>query len=369
MTVRRVLPIGMIMNQNQSDKGAPIIGGVGARTTSVRRHIMLHAARTNANELKFPRLTGAVGANKSMIIYLAEDNIYDQFQYIINGVGLWGMASASADKSYVVIPNLTNGTRYTVQVRGVNSIGKSKWSEYAVATPNFKKETITSTTGSTNVNIPKGATVKYLIVAGGGGGAGAANGATGGGGGAGMVITNTFVSTGATYTVTVGAGGAGGVGSADGANGANSSISGVITALGGGGGLKYTQDMSLNGGLKPNYTTGSFTASTGGNGNPAGQGSSGGGGSFENAPNVTSVQPNNVNKGDGGVATTISDTDLTPGNYGKGGNGHDANSDTPGTPAGANTGDGGSGAGSSAPPSASTQNGGAGGSGKVVLFY
>lgn len=359
MTVRRVLPIGMIMNQNQSDKGAPIIGGVGARTTSVRRHIMLHAARTNANELKFPRLTGAVGANKSMIIYLAEGNIYDQFQYIINGVGLWGMVSASADKSYVVIPNLTNETQYTVQVRGVNSIGKSKWSEYAVATPNFKKEIIT--TGSTNVSIPKGATVKYLIVAGGGGGAGATNGETGGGGGGGMVITNTFVSTGSPYTVTVGAGGAGGVGSANGENGANSSISGVITALGGGGGLKYT-NMNLNGGLKPNYTIGNFTASTGGNGNQAGQGSTGGGGSFENANGISS----GVSGGSGGAATTISDTDLTSGNYGKGGDGHDANSDASVSPAGANTGDGGSGAGSLA---STSQNGGAGGSGKVVLFY
>lgn len=42
----RVLPIGMIIHQKQSDTGAPVLGGVGARTINIRRQIKKRTVRS-----------------------------------------------------------------------------------------------------------------------------------------------------------------------------------------------------------------------------------------------------------------------------------------------------------------------------------
>lgn len=215
---------------------------------------------------------------------------------------------------------------------------------------NFRTHTFLTSANFTITNLPPGATVEALVVAGGaspGGTLGAsANGPGAGGGGEVRESSTLSIPLGVT-AITVGAGGTGGTlaRTAQGNNGADSVIAGLITAKGGGGGGAELTNTSgktggpSGGGASAAGTSPAATSGSGGTGHAfagaagtsALSGSPGGGGGAGGAASGIT----------GGVGYTWSVDGLT---YGKGGNARSYNSGgAAGVNASANTGDGGGG--------------------------
>lgn len=166
-------------------------------------------------------------------------------------------------------------------------------------------------TGSGSFVCGTNLSVQVLVVGGGGGGG---NFLAGGGGGGGLVYNASKAITPGTYTVTVGAGGAGSLTpTSPGGNGGNSSALG-ITAFGGGGGGSINSPAGGSGGCGGGgWTPG--TGSQGGNGNSGVGFGGGGGGGASGSPGVS---PGTVQRGQDGLAFSISGSSVT---YAGGGGG------------------------------------------------
>ena len=257
----------------------------------------------------------------------------------------------------------------------------------------YNLETITSTGTSTWVAPAGVSSIEYLIVGGGGGG-------NGGGGGGGVLTGTHSVTAGSSYSIVVGVGAAGADRSGMNVNGNASngqdSTAFSQTALGGGGafGVSHANigaDGSSGGG-------GSYDNASGGGDGTAGQGynggssnrasygaSGGGGGAGQTGGNATNQSGTVGRGGDGGdgIASAITGTSVHYGGGGgggantggaaatggseggNGGGGDGAKTNAAGGVAGtSNTGGGGGGA----EPTGGA-NGGAGGSGVVMFRY
>jgi hypothetical protein len=359
---KRVLPKGLIMNQNQSSTGAPTIGGVGARTISNRRAILINAVHPTAEMPYIPMISNVIGINNGVLIYFHKLQRGMTYEYQIIGDQTINKVNVTEDNKYILITGLTNTVSYNIRLRSVNiDQRKSDWLNINNIIPQLTQTSITSVVGVATFQPPKGAPVSYLIVGGGGGGGGSYDTGTGGGGGAGMVLTGSFTSYGIVYTANVGDGGDGGAGENDGASGISSSISGVGIALGGLGG--YRSRAAPGGtGIGGNAASPPTLASGGGNGGGSqltSIGSGGGGGSAGAGGNATATG------GAGGAGTTVTIGSVS-GTYGVGGAGRNNVSNGNGAAGADNTGNGGQGAGST---SADTDNGGKGGSGIVIIAY
>jgi len=215
---------------------------------------------------------------------------------------------------------------------------------------NYRTHTFTSSGNLTITNLPPGATVEALVVAGGGSPGGtlgaSANGPGAGGGGEVRESSALSIPLGIT-AITIGAGGTGGslARNVQGNNGSDSVIAGLITAKGGGGGgAEQTNTGGKTGGpggggASTAGAAGTYTGGSGGTGHgfngAAGTGAlsgspGGGGGAGGAASGLT-----------GGVGYTWSVDGVT---YGKGGTARSYNSGgAAGSNAAANTGDGGNG--------------------------
>ena len=363
---KRVLPKGLIMNQKQSNTGAPTIGGVGARTISNRRAILINAVHPISEIPYIPMIQNVKVVNQGVIIYLVKLQRNMTYEYQIEGTSNIVSTQANPIGKYITITGLTNSTNYTIKLRAVNiDNNKSDWVNITNIVPNPTTTSIINV-GNNLVNIPAGSVVTYLIVGGGGGGGGSFDTGTGGGGGGGMVLTGTFTASKMTYTINVGAGGAGGAGGGGGAgetngeDGGSSSISGIGVALGGGGGLSSRLGVPGQGGTKANLPATASTGGAGGGNSSNNTGSGGGGGS--SGDGGSSVPPN-AGAGGAGTAVTIGTISLT---YGVGGAGRPNTSNGPGNNGANGTGNGGQGAASG---SSDNDTGGQGGSGIVIISY
>lgn len=350
------------MNQNQSNTGAPTIGGVGARTISNRRAILINAVHPTAEMPYIPMVNRIIGINTGALIYFHKLQRGMTYEYQIIGDQTINKVNAVEDGKYILVSGLTNSVANNIRLRSVNiDQRKSDWLNINNIIPQLTQTSITSVVGVTTFQPPKGAPVNYLIVGGGGGGGGSYDTGTGGGGGGGMVLSGTFTSYGIVYTANVGDGGAGGVGENSGAPGIPSSISGVGIALGGLGGFK---SRSFPGGIGIGGNAASPPTLAAGGGNGGGSqatsiGSGGGGGSSGPGGNATATG------GAGGAGTAVTIGSVS-GTYGVGGAGRNNVSNGNGTDGSVNTGNGGQGAGSG---SSDSDNGGKGGSGIVIVAY
>jgi hypothetical protein len=357
---KRVIPKGLIMNQGQSRKGSPTIGGVGARTISNRRAILINAVHPVPEIPYIPMIKNVTTINQGIILYLVKIQRGMTYEYQIEGTSTIIKTEAHPIHKYIVVTGLTNSTNQTIKLRAVNFDNvKSDWANIINVVPSSTTNRIDNV-GLTTLNIPIGAPVSYLIVGGGGGGGGSHDTGTGGGGGGGTVLTGTFTADNLVYSINVGGGGNGGIGENNGSVGFSSSISGVAVALGGGGGLRSRDGNPVGqGGTKATSTQRSTGGSGGGNFNNN-TGSGGGGGSNgDGGSGVTGTG------GAGGAGTNYTISNIT-GTYGVGGSGRDNISNGNGLDGASNTGNGGQGAGST---SSDTDNGGQGGSGLVIVFY
>lgn len=212
--------------------------------------------------------------------------------------------------------------------------------------------------------------VEYLVVGGGGGGGGAFDTGSAGGGGGGLVLSGTLtVVPGNTYSISVGAGGAGGIGNRNisppeytGNNGGTTKFATKIS-LGGGGG--YRSRLQTGGTGYGGFAANGLTAPTGGNGagNALGGENGGGGGGNASAGGSSTLTPLQSKTGGAGLTNNISDSNVT---YGAGGVGGQVNTSLAGSDGANNTGNGGGGATS---VSGDSKSGGNGGSGIVILKY
>ena len=349
------------MNQNQSNKGAPTISGIGARTISNRRAILINAVHPIAEKPYIPVVDNIIGINNGAIIYFHKLQHGMTYEYQIVGDQTINPINAVENEKYILISGLTNTVSYNIRLRSVNiDQRKSDWLNIINIIPQLTQIVITNV-GVATFQPPKGAPVSYLIVGGGGGGGGSYDTGTGGGGGGGMVLSGTFTSYGIVYTANVGDGGAGGVGENDGSPGISSSIAGIGVALGGLGGFR-SRSAPGGTGIGGNAASPPTLAAGGGNGGGSQAtsiGSGGGGGSSGSGGNATATG------GAGGAGTTVTISSVT-GTYGVGGDGRNNVSDGNGNDGIVNTGNGGQGAAST---SSDSDNGGVGGSGIVIVAY
>jgi hypothetical protein len=357
----------LITNQKQSNTGAPVIGGVGARSRNIRSRISRNVNQVIVQTPNLPQLVG-FAVNTGIVLYFDKSVRTITYEYEITDNAGNQVSNANIkylnNIFYTVITGLTNGTAYTVRVRGYNIYQeKSEWSAPLVITPQLNTTQFT-TTGSASINIPLGIPVNYLVVAGGGGGGGTYDTGESGGGGGGMVLTGSFISQQTSYNIVVGAGGAAGRGIVNGSSrteesggdGGNSTIVGIANALGGKGGIRSRGGLYQIGGAAANQSVGLAAEGGGGGGSASGSNSGGGGGSSGNGGNGANS---------GGAGTAVSIGNIT-GTYGVGGSGVNNGQITNPVNGASNTGNGGSG---SSTGSFSVKNGGVGGSGLVVFAY
>lgn len=306
----------------QGTKVATLVGTTGGSFPKA----MIYGLRT-ATAPEAPTITGNATASHDAIdatwTYSATSDSVASVEVRING----GTPIALGAVTSYQFTGLSPETIYTIEVRGINSVGTGPWSNAKIV---LTGSTVSGVTrryfcSDSSWTPPAGVTsVKRLII--GGGGSGGSGGNSGGGGGAGGVDEDSaeVVTPGTPIAITVGEGGLAVAGSSGQGNPGGSSSFGSTSVDGGGYGGAAAGSV-VNGGPG---ASGGGGGGTGGGGASALGGTASGNGTGNNGGNgfVTTTNGHTRAGGGGGGASSVG-TAASSQNGGEGGEGLDFSAD------------------------------------------